>query len=115
MLEPLDQPLPQSQPKPANPTWVIIRNLITLLLFPMALLRLRVADLSPWELVKGGLFASLQYLIAACLFILLRKWWFRIRKRPQKTEYFIILLLATAVDLVIVVGIFQIIQLWWHF
>ncbi|MEL6141883.1 MAG: hypothetical protein AAFU67_09725 [Bacteroidota bacterium] len=107
----LDQPLPgQPPPEKSVPTFTVVRYIITLLLFPLALLRLRSNNLDVIELLVGGLLSSLQYLLAAVVFVVLRKWWLK----QASTSATLVIVLRTAVDFVVFVGLLQIGYQWWY-
>ena len=89
--------------------FAIFRYIITLILFPLALLRLRSHDLNIVELLFGGLWSSLQYLLAAIVFVILRKWWLK----GASTKTTLVIVLRTAVDFVVFVGLLQIAYQWW--
>ena len=105
----LDQPIPVKPTEQSVPTFAIVRYIITLILFPLALLRLRSHDMDAVALLLGGLWSSLQYLLAAVLFVVLRKWWLK----STSTTATIVVILRTAVDFVVFVGLLQIGYQWW--
>lgn len=108
MQEPLDQPIVAkvSRPSPAPPGVAMLRYAVTLLLFPAALLRLRSGEMDLPSLLTGGIYSSAQFLLAGLLFVGLRLWR---RKGPvQSFQQFALITLRTSVDLVILVGVLQV-------
>lgn len=106
----LDQPL--KEPTQADNTEAdppILRYVITLMLFPAALFRLRMDSLTLKELIAGGLWSSLQFLVAGLLFASLRYWYNKRRKETAINVDYWVLGLQTAVELVILVGVGQLI------
>lgn len=105
----LDQPLESKAQNEAVAKPPIFRYLITLLLFPTALLRLRTEGLSGSELVLGGIFSALQFYLAAVVFTLLRYAYLRWAGQHQKDRNFWADSLQSAVELIVAVGIAQLI------
>lgn len=99
----LDQPIkePTTDTPPEMATW---RYVVTLLLFPAALLRLRSEQLDFERLLVGGSFSSLQFLLAGAIFALVR--WLYLDEKGRKVGFWR-LSLRTAVELVVFVGIGQ--------
>lgn len=110
----LDHPLPEKEkPVKSSDYPLLLRYGITILLFPAALLRLRSEGLTASELLTGGLWSSIQFLLAGALLLLFR-WLFLNSRNPADQLHGIILpLLKNTVDLIVFVGVLQLIWQWW--
>lgn len=108
MRDILDQPISEQQAPTPSPYPLLLRYVITIILFPLALLRLRSSGLASWDLLLGGLWSSLQFLIAAILFVLLRTYLAKSKKLILDFSL-LMLLLKTTVDLIVFVGILQLV------
>ncbi|PHI20121.1 hypothetical protein CEQ90_09205 [Lewinellaceae bacterium SD302] len=109
----LDQPLDAGPPEESEAPQPILRYLITLVLFPAALLRLRSGSMSAEELVSGGLWSSLQFFVAGVIFTIFRFYYHRYKGVELKRKRLLGYALQTAVELVVVVGVVQL--LWQYF
>lgn len=87
-------------------------HLITLLLFPAALLRLRVDHLDWRGLILGGLGSSLQFLAAGLILAGLKILYAHWRNPTEKTISWWRLSLQSAVELLILVGLAQLLWTW---
>lgn len=104
----LDQPL-ETEEKTAVPEPPVFRYIVTLLLFPTALLRLRTEGLTGQELVLGGLWSAAQFFGAAAIFTLLRYAYLRWVSKSDKPRNFWVDSLQSSVELIVAVGIAQLI------
>lgn len=104
----LDQPVAVPA-KSESSEWAPWRYAVTLLLFPSALVRLRV-DTIDWDLLLlRGLFSSFQFLSAGALFAAVRLLYLA---HKGKEVNFFHLSLRTAVELILFVGLGQLL---WQF
>jgi len=92
----------------------MLRYCFTILVFPLALLRLRRPDFSSPELLLGGLWASFQFVVAAILFMLIRKWWLKSGVKSASRLELLLVVGRTAVDLIVFVGLLQLAVHWWR-
>lgn len=110
----LDHPLPEKK-KPAKSSYypLLLRYGITVLLFPAALLRLRSESLSAWQLLTGGLWSSTQFLLAGALLLLLKWLFLKPRTTLDQPPETVLSILKNTVDLIVFVGVLQLIWQWW--
>jgi hypothetical protein len=92
---------------------MLLRYGITVLLFPAALLRLRSGSLSAWQLLVSGSWSSVQFLLTAIVLLLIRYRLLKSKTLPEKPPEVVLLWLKTTVDLIVFVGVLQLIWQWW--
>lgn len=108
----LDQPLNTGTEEKEEEQRPVARYLITLILFPAALLRLRSGSMNAEELILGGAWSSAQFFVGGLIFTLFRFLYHRRKGTPLERKSFIAYSLQAAVELVVLVGI---VQLLWQY